>query len=64
MTCERPGCRRRARWACVDLPEQEGAAFGDEVAGLALCTPCLDLTEADGSWDLVTRLDGPRQAMA
>jgi hypothetical protein len=63
LKCER--CRtRRAIWACLDEPEEEGAYFGDEVDGLVLCTPCLDLAEVDGPWSLVTRLDGPRQAAA
>lgn len=56
LRCERCGSRR-AVWACVDEPEQEGATFGDEVLGMVMCTPCLDLSEADGPWDLVARLD-------
>lgn len=61
LRCESPGCRRRARWACLDEPEQDSATLGDELLGLVLCTRCLDLAEADGPWTLVARLDWPRQ---
>ena len=57
--CERCGARGRVLWACVDEPEEEGAVFfGDQVEGMALCGPCVEVTEADGPWSLVTRLDG------
>lgn len=59
MRCERCGARGRVLWACVDEPEEESVVlFGDEVLGLVLCSPCLDRSERDGPWDIVTRLDG------
>jgi hypothetical protein len=61
MICERQGCRRRARYAAIDLPEQDGARLGDEVAGMLLCPTCLRLSEADGEWDAVALLDAPWQ---
>lgn len=47
---------RRALWCAVDLPEEEGARFGDEVAGRCLCLPCLEASELDGEWDFVVSL--------
>ena len=41
----------------IDEPENEGALmFGDQIAGVLLCTPCLDATEADGPWSFVEAL--------
>lgn len=38
----------------IDEPENEGALmFGDQIAGVLLCTSCLALTEADGPWSFV-----------
>lgn len=62
LRCERCGTRR-ALWATLDEPEQEGAAFGDETLAMCLCTGCLDASEADGPWNLVVRID-PRRAAA
>jgi hypothetical protein len=56
VKCERCGTRR-ALWTCIDLPEEEGARFGDEVAALCLCTRCLEASEQDGEWTAVYRID-------
>jgi hypothetical protein len=56
IRCERCN-RRRARYACLDEPDEDGARLGDEVAGMLLCPTCLRLSERDGVWYDVFRLD-------
>lgn len=60
MRCERCGTRR-ALWAAIEDPEQEAAVlFGDDVVAMCLCLPCLEVTEVDGPWSAVYRIDERR----
>jgi hypothetical protein len=63
LRCERCGTRK-ALWTAIEEPEQDAAMlFGDEVVAMCLCTRCLELSEQDGPWSAVYRIDPARRAV-
>lgn len=57
MTCDR--CHQHPAAVCaVDEPDNDGVLlFGDQISGRLLCDHCLAVTEADGPWHDVIRLE-------